>query len=194
MKLAVLRLQVLVIVEIDQPPVRAGTSAQVYSILLPIRQLYSEDEAYNYACKQYLRYASDDRKRWWIEQTKKMFNRYLNSVPAPLAIDAYRVRDLLDLVSYGAGLVHYGKSDAQTKQNFKDVLSRHCREWVIFNFLTYCRELYGYANRIYFVLRQDYENWISAEGCQPPDLVFLKRLFASSPLPTDRVAAEANTV
>jgi hypothetical protein len=160
--------------------------AQTYSILPPIRQLYEEDDALNCACNVYLRHVNNARKQWWIKQTKKMFNRYLKSVPTPLSIDAYSVKDFLKLVAYGAGLIHYGKTEAQSKQNFKDVLSRHCQEWVIFIFLVYCRDLYGYANRIYFVLGQDYENWLSAEGCQPPDLVFLKQLFASSPLRTDK--------
>jgi hypothetical protein len=160
----------------------------MYSILLPIRQLYASDNGFNHACNAYLRHVSDDRKRWWIEETKKNFNRYLDSVPPQFAIEGYTVRQLLDLVMYGAGLVHYAKSGPQTIQNFKEAVTRNKREFVIFNFVKCCRELYGYANHTYFVLRQDYEHWLSTEGCQPPDLVFLKGLFSSRRLHSDDVA------
>jgi hypothetical protein len=160
----------------------------MYSILLPIRQLYASDSAFNQACKVYLRHVNDERKRWWIEETKKNFNAHLDSVPRPHAIENYTVRQLLDLVMYGAGLVHHAKSDPVTIQNFKEAVTRNKREWVIFNFVMYCQQLYGYANHVYFVLRQDYEQWLTTEGCQPPDLVFLKGLFSSQPLRTDDMA------
>jgi hypothetical protein len=47
--------------------------------------------------------------------------------------------------------------------------------------------LYSYANHAYFVLRQDYEQWISAGGCQRPDLVFMRGLFSSHRLRGDEV-------
>lgn len=161
---------------------------QMYSILLPIRQLYASDNAFNYACKIYLRHVGDDRKRCWVEETKKNCNRYLDYVPRPFAIEGYTVRQLLDLVMYGAGLVHYAKSDPQTIQNFEEAVTRNKREFVIFSFVMCCRELYRYANHTYFVLRQDYEHWLSTEECQPPDLVFLKGLFSSHRLRSDDVA------
>ncbi len=132
---------------------------QTYSILLPIRQLCASDDAFNRACKIYLRHVNDERKRWWIEETKRNFNAYLRSVPRPHAIENYTVGELLDLVMYGAGLIHYANSDSQLRQNFKKALTHNRREWVIFNFLMCCRELYGYTNHAYFVLRQDYEQW-----------------------------------
>jgi hypothetical protein len=158
---------------------------QMYSILLPVRQLYASDNAFNHACKVYLRHVEDERKRWWVGQTHKMFNAYLESVPSPHAIENYKVRELLDLVMYGAGLVHYSQSKPETRQHFKDAVTRHQREWVIFTFIMYCRELYSYANRAYFILRQDYEYWLSAEGCRPPDLLFMRGLFTSHRLRPD---------
>jgi hypothetical protein len=158
---------------------------QMYSILLPIRQLYASDDAFNHACNVYMRFAKDDRKRRWIKETKKCFNAYLDSVAQPHAVDSYTVRELLDLVMYGAGLVHYAQTNPQTRQHFQDAITRHHRECVIFTFIMYCREVYRYGTHAYFVLRQDYENWLAAEGCQPPDLVFLRGLFASHRLRGD---------
>src|SRR5262249_45269282 len=62
---------------------------QMYSVLLPIRQLYSEDEVFNNACNSYLRHVQDERKRWWLEETKREFNAYLKSMPRPYAIENY---------------------------------------------------------------------------------------------------------
>lgn len=161
--------------------------AHVYAILLPIRQLYAADTAFNRACKLYLRHVNDDRKCWWVEATKKNFNGYLDSVPRPLAVESYTVRQLLDLVMYGAGLVHSAKSEAVMIQNFKEAVVRNKREWVVFNFLAYCQQLYAYAAQVYFILRQDYEQWMTVEGCQPSDLVLLSHLFLSHPLRPDDV-------
>src|SRR5258707_638190 len=166
----------------------------MYSILLPIRQLYASDEAFNHACNVYMRFVKDDRKRAWIKETKKCFNSYLESVPKPDAVDGYTVRQLLELIMYGAGLVHYDQTDPQTRQNFKDAVTRHHREWVIFTFIMCCRELYRYANHAYFVLRQDYEDWLTTESCQPPDLVFLRGLFVSHRLRGTEKACSQNRV
>jgi hypothetical protein len=160
---------------------------QMYSILLPIRQLYSSDNAFNQACKVYMRHTSDERKRWWVTETKRGFNSYLDSVPHPHGIEGYSVRELLDLVMYGAGLIHYGQSSPETRENFKRAVTKHRREWVIFAFIMCCQQLYGYANQVYFVLKQDYEEWVATEGCQPPDLVFLQGLFASHRLAADQM-------
>ncbi len=159
--------------------------SQMYSILLPIRQLYANDNALNNACNVYLRHIGDERKRRWVKETKKEFNAFLERVPQPHTIEGYTVRKLVDLVMYGAGLVHYDQSNRQAKQDFKDAVTRHHREWVIFLFIMHCQELYSYANRLYFVLRQDYEHWLATEGCQPPDLVFMRGLFESHRLRPD---------
>ena len=71
-------------------------------------------------------------------------------------------------------------------QNFKDAIIRHKREWVIFNFWMSCQ--YGYANHAYFVLRQDYELWISLEGCQALDLVIMSGLFTRHGLREGKLA------
>jgi hypothetical protein len=160
--------------------------SRVYAVLLPIRQLYSEDNAFNHACNVYLKHAEDRRKLAWVKEEKRAFDGMLKSNGwGPHRIDAYTVQDLLNLVMYGAGLVHYAKSDQQTQQNFKDVLARHPREWVVWNFIWYCRQVYDYAARVYFVLRQDHEHWTANEGCSSPDLVFMRRLFESHRLVPD---------
>lgn len=167
---------------------RCPDLGQMYSILSPIRQLYASDDAFNHACNVYMRFVKDERKRAWIKETKKCFNGYLESVSRPYAVESYTVRQLLDLVMYGAGLVHYAQTPSQTRQNFKDAVTRHHREWVIFAFIMCCRELYRYANHAYFVLRQDYEAWLTTEACQPPDIVFLQGLFTSHRLQGDEMA------
>jgi len=153
--------------------------SQLYAILLPFRQLYSNDDALNHACKVYLRHTADERKRDWVKANKNAFNGFLDSAPKPHNIEQYSVRQLLDLVMYGAGLIHYSQSERQTKQDFKDILAKHPRERVIFTLIWYCHQLYGYANRLYFVLRQDHHHWLTVEGCAPPDLVFMHQLFES---------------
>lgn len=163
---------------------------QIYSILLPIRQLYAADDAFNHACKVYMRHVTEDRKRCWIEQIKKEFNSYLESVPHPFALENYTVRQVLDLVMYGAGMVHYAKSKPETRHHFKEAVTRHRREMVVFVFISYCQEVYQYAANAYFVLLQDYKHWLESEGCQAPDLVFLKRLFSSTCLLTNELTCQ----
>jgi hypothetical protein len=158
---------------------------QMYAVLLPIRQLYAEDDAFNRACKVYLTHVQDERKHAWVKEMKRTFNKHLDSSSGPLTVQNHTVRQLLDLVMYGAGLVHYSKSARESVENFKQALENQPRERLAFAFIASCRFLYGFANNVHVVLRQDYEHWLSNLGCQQPDLVFLRDLFASRQPPAD---------
>lgn len=165
----------------DVKEFRCPNLGQVYSVLLPIRQLYASDHVFNRAIKGYLRHASDERKRWWIEGTKRKFNALLGSIPQPATIENHTVQKLLDIVIYGAGLVHFHETDLETKGNFNAAVTKYPREWLTFVFLSCCYQLYHCANAAYHVIRQDFDHWITNEGCAPPDLVFMRALFSSRP-------------
>jgi hypothetical protein len=150
-----------------------------YSILSPIRQLYASDEAFNRTCNTYMRHVSDDRKLAWIKERKKMFNRYLDSIPSPFSVSGLKVRELLDLLIYGAGLVHYAETPERVRQDFKRVMTENPREKVVFAFVMSCREIYSHANSVYHVFRQDYQHWIQTEGIASPDMIYLVSLFRS---------------
>ena len=150
-----------------------------YSILLPIRQLYAADEAFNRSCNTYMRHVGDDRKLAWIKERKKTFNGYLDSIPGPFSISGLKVRELLNLIMYGAGLVHYAETPESVRQDFKRVMTENPREKVVFAFVMSCREIYSHANNAYHVFRQDYEHWMQTEGISSPDLIYLVGLFRS---------------
>ena len=152
---------------------------QTYSILLPIRQLYASDEAFNRSCNTYMRHVGDDRKLGWIKERKKIFNSYLDSIPGPFSISGLKVQELLNLVMYGAGLAHYSETPEHVRQDFKRVMTENPREKVVFAFVMSCREIYSHANCIYHVFRQDYEHWMQTEGIASPDLIYLVGLFRS---------------
>lgn len=153
--------------------------SSVYSFLLPIRQLYSEDHAFGHAINAYLRHVADERKKAWIGEVRKSFNKYLESTPHPFMIDNLTVRQMLEVVMYGAGLIHYAKSDPQLKQRFREVISHNHRETIIFAFLMCCHHLYCFAAQAYYVLLQDFRHWTDHERHQKPDIIFLQGLFAS---------------
>jgi len=153
--------------------------SEMFAVLLPIRQLYSSDEVFNRVCKLYLRHTSDQRKRTWVTWNKKCFNDYLESSRWVPSVGIKNVRHLLDTVMYGAGLVHYSKTPPNTRQEFRDLIARGSREQIIFDFVTSCHFLYGYANHAFFVFRQDFDHWIQEEGCARPDVVCVHELFRS---------------
>lgn len=156
--------------------------AHIYSILLPFRQLYAADRAFINATDAYLWHAQDERKKTWIRHQRDSFNAYLASAPRPHAIENYNVQQLFEIVMYGAGLIHYAKTKPAIKQAFHEVMSKNHREWVVFTFLMGCRQLFGYASHAYYVMVQDFQHWTKNEGCQAPDLVFQRKLFASHAL------------
>jgi hypothetical protein len=158
---------------------------QMYSVFLPIRQLYAQDKAFDHACKLYLKHVGDPRKHAWVKHAKRRFHSQLQSVmPGPFQAGNQTVKDLLDTVLYGAGLVHYHQSDAAAKQSFKRLLAQYPRELVIFRFIMCCRDIYGCALAAYQVLRQDFEHWTTTGLAHPPDLKFLRGLFSSFPKPS----------
>ncbi len=166
-----------------QPPginsFQCPTLGDMYSILLPIRQLYASDDAFNRSCNTYMRHVGDDRKFAWVRERKRIFNRYLDARPSPISVSGLKVRELLALLMYGAGLVHYSETPEQVRKNFKKVMTENARERVVFAFVWSCRQIYSYANNVYHVLRQDYEHWMQTEGIASPDLIYLVGLFRS---------------
>lgn len=167
------------------PNFQCPSLSHVYSVLLPIRQLYGDDQTFNKTIKLYLNHVQDDRKRWWIEETKKSFNSFLRSKQGHFAIDNYTVQQLLDLVLYGAGLVHYSRTPIETRVHFKEAIRKHSRERVIFVFLSNCRLLFNYAVQTYQVIAQDFHSWTTLRQCCKPDLLFVDSLFASRTQETD---------
>jgi hypothetical protein len=146
------------------------------AVLLPIRQLYSEDEAFNHACNRYLRHVADGRKHAWVKERKDGFNRSRDSEPFQFKVWSLSTRQVLDLFMYGSGLVHR-KADKGQETELSRAVSEYGREHVVMAFNLCCRDLCQYAFDMYHVIRQDFQNWISTERCVGPDKVFAHDLL-----------------
>lgn len=146
------------------------------AVVLPIRQLYSEDEAFNHACNWYLRHVADGRKHDWVNERKDGFNRCRESEPFPFNAWNRTTREVVDLFIYGTGLVHR-KADKDREAELREAASEYGREQVVIVFNVCCRNLCRYAFDVYHVIRQDFQHWITADGCVGPDKVFVQDLL-----------------
>jgi hypothetical protein len=156
--------------------------ATMGSILL-IRQLYSDskwDNVFNVACDAYLRHVDHDLKRDWVNERKAMFAGYLNSKVQTAFRRAemgdMQVRELLDMITYGSPMVHRRSSEGE-EEKLRTAIETHGREVVVTTFNFCAQQLCRIAFPVYHVVRQDFLNWITNEGCVGPDNVSMQDLF-----------------
>lgn len=145
-------------------------------VVLPIRQLYSSDDVLNIACNVHLRHVGDERKRWWVQERKAAFNRHRRNPPHLSRLGECSTQEIIETVIYGSGIVHR-RSKANSEEDLRVLVSKHGRECVVMGFNCACRDLCHFAFDIYHVVKQDFEHWITNEGCAGPDTFTLDELI-----------------
>jgi hypothetical protein len=144
-------------------------------VLLSLRQLYSEDDVFNFACNDYRQHVAHDGKRFWVKDRKTLFNKVLSEPPGMMKIEGYSVREILDLVMYGSNEVHR-ESERNLEQPFKDAVTKYGEHHVYMSFAGAGRDLLGLAIQCYHVIKQDFDHWLTLEGVAGPDRLGLDDL------------------
>jgi hypothetical protein len=144
-------------------------------ILLPVRQLYSNDDAFNFACNAYLQHVDHAGKQFWVKERKSMFNETRSTEPFVFQIENHTTQEVLDLLIYGCGEVHR-QSDDNTEERLKQALTKYGQPHIFVTFGFAVRGLIQYAFEVYPVIKQDFDHWIATEGIAGPDRVGLDEL------------------
>jgi len=149
------------------------------SFVITLRQLWlTRDDALNLACNIYLQHAGDARKAAWVKERQDSFAAARRGQSAPQFISEYTIEQIIDVVTYGAGITHR-TSNREWEKELPQIVAKYGPERLMFSFGSACRELIQYAIDIAYVLSQDLRHWIDVDGCPPPQKVFLCNLLAS---------------
>jgi hypothetical protein len=148
------------------------------SVLVLLRQLFSDDDLFGRAVSVYAGHCSDDRKRIWVLERKAIFDRTLGLEPFPRFVDGISSRELIGLFLYGFGLIHWGddKRDRRKQIQFRDLIRQHGKERVVTVFQASLKYLTAYARDIAIPINQDLKHWIK-QGHSGPDRVSIKELL-----------------
>lgn len=154
------------IISFDCPDSQATSS-----VLLAIRQLYANDEVFNHACNAYLQHVGDERKKIWVKNSKKKFNKFRDSeIEHPFSIFNFSAKQLLDHFIYGTGSIHRNPK-REHQEALEIARGIYGTEYVAMAFNSCCRYLLSYALDVYYIIKQDFDHWVK-EG-----LVILPNAF-----------------
>jgi hypothetical protein len=153
-----------------QPPAKATRE-----VLLSLRQLYSNDDVFNFACNHYMQHVDHDGKRLWVKDRKTVFNAALTGEPFIFKIDGYTLRDVLDLFMYGCGEVHRRSADG-IEEKFRNAIEKLGKEHVMMSFGTSIQALLVPAIQTYEVVSQDFTYWTQTQGAAGPNRLNLDDL------------------
>jgi hypothetical protein len=154
------------------------TARATREVLMPLRQLYSNDDVFNFACNAYLQHVDHTGKKWWVMERKSTFNKTLSGEPHFFKTESYTTREVLDLFIYGCNEVHRQSND-NTEERFKEAVQKYGPPHIFMVFGFASRELLRCAFDCYDVIKQDFDHWIASEGVAGSDRLFLDDLHNS---------------
>jgi hypothetical protein len=152
------------------------------AVLTLFRQLYGKDDLMNKACGIYLQHSSNGVKKTWIQLCHKRFNSFTTGSTPPLG--SIPVSRLFDIFLYSAGLVHAPASENETyRTQFSSLVAIHGREKIVMAINWAFWQTLGYATDAFHVIEQDYDAWLLAGTCVPPDMIDIFSLLKSTDTP-----------
>lgn len=159
------------IISFDSP----GTEA-TRGVLMLIRLLISKDDVFNCAVNWYLKHAADQRKRNWVKERQKSFSKCRKSRSCPMSVGNYTRQQIIDTFMYGSGLIHR-KSEKGCEGELKQIVELYGRERFVIVLNQACRDVCQPAFDSYHIINQDFNRWITADGCAGPDRINIKGLL-----------------
>jgi hypothetical protein len=150
---------------------------ETMAVLAYFRQLHAGDKLLEKAAGTYLKHCSEQRKCDWMRDRIEAFKQMVDSAPPPFGI-GYTRREVIQLVMYGAGMLH-AKSDHGDDAKLQSLVSEQGRESVVSIFNNCLLDLLSVAVVVYRVIRQDFESWLTDHQLAQPDRQRINELFAS---------------
>ncbi|WP_145360084.1 hypothetical protein [Alienimonas californiensis] len=158
------------------------TDHQSQAVLAYFRQLHAKDKLFAKACETYLEHVGDQRKRVWVHHEKEQFVALVDSPPAPYDAGGATRRQVLQMYMYGAGLLH-SSADYGDDKRLSQLIEERGHAYALTVLNSCLMDFLRCAAKVYPVIRQDYEHWVSTQGLTPPTRQSIKDLFRNISTP-----------
>lgn len=145
------------------------------AVLAYFRQLHAKDRLFVNAVDAYLKHCNEEGKRLWVEYEKKRFVGAIDIPPGILETKRTN-RRILQLFMYGAGLLHSTSKDGADVE-LADFIAEHGKERAVSIFNSCLMRMLGRTVPSYYVIKQDFDHWLTKCMLAPPDRKSIDDLF-----------------
>lgn len=151
----------------------------ICSVLTLFRQLYAEhDLLMKKTCEIYNEHSSNPIKIQWVNFCLKQFEESLDSNSHLFQLKNCTARELLQMFLYATGVVHsISNENLKKRERFSAIVGQYGREIVIMAISESLWNIFGYATKIFHVIKKDFEYWTGHEGCANSDMFNIYSLF-----------------
>ena len=142
-------------------------SEDCMAIILPFRQLYSQDPAddlFNRCCKIHNRHCPAGHPTYsWVDNYRAQFNTFLDKPPhfPPLHETSISSRRYLDAFAYGANVIHATSKKSNPATDLGVLRASSPKAMVVFGYHYILRMLLNPVSMTIPVLRQNVMHWVN---------------------------------